>query len=94
MNTTFETLTAPVFQVIVMVNINGESYTVGKVMYDMNTWDGVKKRLTSSNSLHPSDEFLELLKNHFSDYDYINEIDLRKAYVEFIFVDNVATIKL
>lgn len=92
MNTTFNA-NPNYSEVIIMVNINGTSYTIGKVKYDYRTFDEVRKRILSETSaIRPSDEFVKLLNEHFSNYNYITEDDCKNARVDFVFVDSVPMI--
>lgn len=95
MNTTFSIPTNPSFEVIIMVNIKGTSYAIGKVIYNYLTFDEIKNHiLLETGSTHPSADFVELLKKHFANYKYITEDDCKNARVDFVFTDGIPTITL
>lgn len=84
----------PTFQVIVNARIGGETFTIGKVKFNSTEdWKETREKLTSDD-LHPSDEFLEVLKDKFKYYTFITDEELEEAYIEFIFVDNCQIINL
>lgn len=84
----------PTFQVIVSARIGGETFTIGKVKFNgTEDWKETREKLTCDD-LHPSDEFLEVLKDKFKYYTFITDEELEEAYIEFIFVDDCQIINL
>lgn len=94
MKVTFDsTLTPNCYQIIVLAKVSTETFTIGKLMFDTTEqWEEAKNKLMR-DMLHPSEELVKVMKKKFKPYSSIKEEDIRNAYIEFVFVDNVPVIE-
>lgn len=77
--------------ILVVVNISGTQYRIGRITLTNEQMEDiykVKEKFMTKNYT-PTDEFAKLIK---SKIEYLNEEEIAKAEVEFIYLDNYTTI--